>query len=387
MPEITSCPDCEKKLRVPDDLLGKKVRCPGCSIMFVAQAGVGLPDQPRAAAAPPSRSEAYSERRSSAPSSGSRNDYADRPARRDDYDDRPRRRDDYDDRPRSRRDEDEDYRDRDRPRYRDEDDRRPRDSSKAWRGVRLGLTFAIISGWLVLGLIGLAAISAGIFLLAGVSLFGSVIGASPNQAAGRAMGGAVAMGLGVILVAILLGLLALASTVLKLVGYGICLQVPASRNNSAKGLIIAAFSCACASLFLSFMGWGFSGATHISGGLSALVSLTGFILWMLFLRSVAIHLRGSDVARRIVACLIAWGCYGGAAFLLLVILIIAGAMAFAGAVSSGSAAGAVRTGTAFMIFAILMYALIGLAWLALYVWSVLLVVQVRGLVDRHLSRS
>jgi len=37
MPEITSCPDCSKKLRVPDDLIGKKVRCPGCSKMFTAQ--------------------------------------------------------------------------------------------------------------------------------------------------------------------------------------------------------------------------------------------------------------------------------------------------------------------------------------------------------------
>ena len=32
------CPSCDQKLRVPDDLLGKKVKCPACKTMFKATA-------------------------------------------------------------------------------------------------------------------------------------------------------------------------------------------------------------------------------------------------------------------------------------------------------------------------------------------------------------
>jgi hypothetical protein len=37
MPEITSCPQCERKLRVPENLIGKQVKCPGCGNAFVAR--------------------------------------------------------------------------------------------------------------------------------------------------------------------------------------------------------------------------------------------------------------------------------------------------------------------------------------------------------------
>jgi hypothetical protein len=36
MPEEFSCPHCEKKLKVPDHLLGKRVKCPGCGNGFLA---------------------------------------------------------------------------------------------------------------------------------------------------------------------------------------------------------------------------------------------------------------------------------------------------------------------------------------------------------------
>jgi predicted Zn finger-like uncharacterized protein len=39
MAEIVQCPQCDRKLRVPDDLLGKKVKCPTCGTMFVGEAG------------------------------------------------------------------------------------------------------------------------------------------------------------------------------------------------------------------------------------------------------------------------------------------------------------------------------------------------------------
>lgn len=37
MPEIVACPECNGKLRVPDESLGKKVKCPKCSKTFVAE--------------------------------------------------------------------------------------------------------------------------------------------------------------------------------------------------------------------------------------------------------------------------------------------------------------------------------------------------------------
>src|SRR5262249_4814280 len=36
MPLITTCPECSKTVRVPDALLGRKVRCPECKHIFSA---------------------------------------------------------------------------------------------------------------------------------------------------------------------------------------------------------------------------------------------------------------------------------------------------------------------------------------------------------------
>jgi hypothetical protein len=38
MPAIISCPSCDRTLRVPDELLGKKVKCPSCGLIFVGTA-------------------------------------------------------------------------------------------------------------------------------------------------------------------------------------------------------------------------------------------------------------------------------------------------------------------------------------------------------------
>src|SRR5262245_2341924 len=46
MPEIVQCPQCNRKLRVPDDLLGKKVKCPTCGTMFVGEVTGGPPPPP-----------------------------------------------------------------------------------------------------------------------------------------------------------------------------------------------------------------------------------------------------------------------------------------------------------------------------------------------------
>lgn len=41
MPITVTCPKCNKQLRVRDELVGKKLRCPGCGNTFDARAGAG----------------------------------------------------------------------------------------------------------------------------------------------------------------------------------------------------------------------------------------------------------------------------------------------------------------------------------------------------------
>src|SRR5437879_4521592 len=36
MPQLIKCTSCKKKLRVPDNLAGKKVKCPSCGSTFMA---------------------------------------------------------------------------------------------------------------------------------------------------------------------------------------------------------------------------------------------------------------------------------------------------------------------------------------------------------------
>src|SRR5262245_58674071 len=53
MPEIVQCPQCSRSLRVPDDLLGKKVKCPTCNGMFVAELGGAAPKSAPDSESPP----------------------------------------------------------------------------------------------------------------------------------------------------------------------------------------------------------------------------------------------------------------------------------------------------------------------------------------------
>jgi len=43
MAEILTCPSCNRKLQVPDNLVGQDVQCPTCSATFLAQAAGSVP--------------------------------------------------------------------------------------------------------------------------------------------------------------------------------------------------------------------------------------------------------------------------------------------------------------------------------------------------------
>ena len=86
MPDLTQCPECQRKLSVPDGQLGQEVRCPSCGNQFTAERFI--PPRPEAIASEPLEPEP--------PRPSSRRPPDDRDYdRRDDDDrddDRPRRR-------------------------------------------------------------------------------------------------------------------------------------------------------------------------------------------------------------------------------------------------------------------------------------------------------
>ena len=55
MPDITQCPECQRKLNVPDGQIGTVVRCPACGAEFTAEPHVASRSAP--APEPPPRSE------------------------------------------------------------------------------------------------------------------------------------------------------------------------------------------------------------------------------------------------------------------------------------------------------------------------------------------
>jgi hypothetical protein len=55
MSETTACPECQRKVRLPEGTLGRKVRCPSCGAAFVATAGA------RPAAPPPPPANPFAE--------------------------------------------------------------------------------------------------------------------------------------------------------------------------------------------------------------------------------------------------------------------------------------------------------------------------------------
>jgi hypothetical protein len=407
MPEIIACPDCDKKLRVPDGLLGKKVRCPGCGGMFLATAGgvtgpvTDEPPSPQARRpARPSRSEAIEEkprapaRRPSAP---------------------PRDDEDEDDRPRSRRREEEEE-DEDHPRRRepydedeeDEDTPRPRSKREGWRKVRLGINLIIISIWVILGLV--------VVSMCGGVLIGVTGAASMSSArtSGQAVGdpSAAATGFGVIALMALVFVIGLASNVLRLAGHGFCMAVPPKRGSAIKGLAVATFALAVGQIVCSYLGnvvsWvsgaGFAGtgirvnpALGLGGsgaaiGLALLgmaAGIASYIVFLFFLRSVAFAVRQPDLARTIRTFLIAVASALGAtivAYGLMIALVGAAVVSsFGGGGRAPNQAAAGALGGVMILFMVFGCVFV-VAGLGLFVWYIVILHQVRGAIDRYLRR-
>lgn len=138
MATITSCPKCAKQVQVPDELIGKRVQCPECKNVFVAEvAGTAVSTTPKksspgtSSSAPPPLPPSTPEWEK--PRSRSVDD-------EDEEDDRPRKK-------KSRRRADDDDEDDDRP------SRRRRNNYAPHRGgmiLALGL-IALIGGFIIGG--------------------------------------------------------------------------------------------------------------------------------------------------------------------------------------------------------------------------------------------
>jgi predicted Zn finger-like uncharacterized protein len=95
MPSVIACPSCQKQLKVPDELIGRNVKCPGCKETFTAQlASKSAPPQEEIVERPSKRA---------APPPDEEDDEPRRPVRRRDDDDDEERDDERDARPSRRR--------------------------------------------------------------------------------------------------------------------------------------------------------------------------------------------------------------------------------------------------------------------------------------------
>jgi uncharacterized membrane protein len=378
MPLIITCPDCDKKLRVPDNLLEKKVKCPKCGVMFTATPE-GETDKVPARPAPRAREERI----------GPKPTKPRRPPPPEEDEDYPRRR-----RP-PREEEEEEF---------EEEGGKKKYIREGWKKVRMGLTLVIIALWILIGSLAVLILGITLAMLVGLSGFIAAAqkisgtgGGMANQQAAQAAAGSAAAGAagGLLLGCLTIGLLFvlyLAFAVLYVTGKGICLYVPKKKGSAVKGLAIAAFSCSAAWIGLYLLGFagnllsGVSRTTQVFGMLGGCANLTSFacliaghIIFMLFLRSVCLNIRFEETARAVTTCLIGQGIY-----IVVCILAAIGSCLF---VFAGMAAGSLETmgvGGAVMGILTLIMILVGVG---VQVWYILVVQRVRGAVDRYIARS
>ena len=403
MPQIVTCPDCGRKLKVPDDLVGKRVKCPGCGQKFVGEVEGGGEEAEETA--PPRTSVATS-----------RSDDAPRSRRRDE--------DEIEDRPKSRRrdeEEDEDYPVKRRRRDEDGGGMEPTKGEirTGWERVRFGLNLIIIAVWIGVGTVVVAVLGWLCLVLFGAASFGSTMsslfsatGASNQQEQVHEVGGAVgnmagtgaALIAGGCLVGGLMILLSLAATGCSMTGEGFCMGIASTKKTQAlKVLAIVVFCLACANLLIPMASFGGGALLARDGGgclifagdlLWGLLWLAEIICFLLFLRGVAVVMKRDTLAQNVVFYMIGLGVYALFIPVAWVVMIFAFFGSMFSAISSvnannpGAAAGNVAgTGAAMFVGGLACFGVVLLVGLALFVWYIVLLYQVRSAVDGWLDRN
>jgi hypothetical protein len=428
MPEVVTCPKCQRKSRVPDNLMGKRVKCPGCNEVFTAEAGPAPPPPKPQRKADEDDRETY--RTEDEPRRRRRSDDDDEDER---VSDRPRRRgrddeDEEDDRPRRSRtredDEDDERVTRRRGRYgrddyededdEDEDDDRPRGRRRGgvaadWLRIHRGLGLVLAA--IILNVVLSIVLVIGMFAVMGAA-FGAMAGpppAGPGGAAGKAAGGAVALGAGIIILGILAILGSLVALGLKITGHAFCLPSPTAYGS--KGLAVATLVLVLTHLGCQILNWIISFASLGAQGLQAVANPMGagaaanvlatiigwigilaaagaFYVFLFYMRSLA-QVTGYDgLARNIVIyaittvaasvglCLVS--CAG---------IAIAAGMAGAAAAQQQQGGGVGNPGAAIAGMGALGLVCGGvwvLYFLGMFIWYIVILVQTRGAVATRL---
>ena len=351
MPILSRCPLCQRQVRVPENLLGRKVRCPACQQTFVASAeGGAAPSRP--AAQPPPEQYKEAPRR--------------RAARREEptYEEVPEEEDEEEPRPRRLRSQAQIYED-------EEEYERPRRTAGRradWAKVRTGVTLVLVSVILAILLIPIAIV---IMIVAGG-------GAAAAAQQGRPGAGVAAFGAGV-LVGVLLGRLV---RLLSLIGNIICLAAPpkyGAKNLAVATLILMSVSAVCQ--LVSFL----VAPLGIVGGLAY---AAGFFVFLFFLRALARCLRADSLEASVKNLLILYGVTIGLTIVTVILVVGLGAGAALAAARGGGNPGAAGAGLGAM-------ALVGLgcgcidilAGLAAFIWYIIVLVQTRTQITYYLERG
>jgi hypothetical protein len=388
MPQIITCPDCGRKLRVPDELVGKKVKCPDCKVKFTG--GITTKPNGQPAKTAPARAKDDDEQRVATAPLGKK---AGR-AKDDDDDDRPSSRSRDDERPARkrkgrRRDEEEDE---DHPsRYsEDEDDEdRPRTGStaqerrKGWKMTLLGLNLIIYGIYTLLGTLALGLLGCATLFLIGV---GGISTLDPDIMTGSAAGAAI----GAMILYGALGLGYFAALVLQTTGHGFCMAIPNKPGTGRKPLAIATFSCVCAIILLDLVTCGamfmLRGRGQFVGVLPLGVGIGWFVCYFLFLRAVAVAMREPGLAKEIVIYMITLPVLIVVLPLLSCLMAMIGGFAMLGvAANSNSPQGtAGSVGGMFLLGAICNLVLICI-WIGMFIWYVVIVHKVRNAVRGYVD--
>jgi len=368
MPEIITCPDCGRKLRVPAALVGKKVKCPDCNTKFTG----GITTAPAGKTGAPARSKPR--------------DDDDRPSkssiRRDE--DRPRDRDDDEDYPRRRR----------RPDYDEDDDRddnivrRPSKANKraGWKMTLTGLNLLCYATYVYLGSIAVLILGACILGMIGA---GGVSSGNANFRGGSLVGA----GIGIVVLYGIYFVGQLVTTVLQGTGHGFCMTIPPKEGSPRKAMAIATFSCFCAIIVFYLLSCGVNlGLRGRAAGIGAvlaflplLIAIGYFICYGIFLRGVALDMREPGLAQQVLYFMIAVPVIMVLSIIMGVLMVVVMGAATFGAASSSTGQGAAAN----MGGAVIFMAGCGLLFLCIaigmVVWYILLVHQLRKAVKNYVG--
>jgi predicted Zn finger-like uncharacterized protein len=373
MPENIQCPNCQRSLRVPDNLIGKKVKCPTCGTAFMA--AVGTPELPavppvEAPVTPPPPAPPL---RPPPPPFREVQD-------EDDYEELADRR--------PWRDED------DEERAYEEDEEQGANAGRdeqrrAWQRVRTGITLNIVS--ICTSFAGFAVLVIGTMALVIPAAMEAV---KKPPAPGRPAGvPKIEPPPGLDTVVLVGGLIILAAIVINLVGYAFSAKAPPKHH--ARSLVIATLCFAVLSVVLSvgqqLLGVGLGGLVPpwIFQHVVAMVTLATYFLFLFFLMAVCRCLRASGVEKSIQFLTITAG-ITVAGYLLILVLIafmapqFQAAAAAAAAQPKGGAAPQLPPAVLGVGACVCGETVLFLVWC---VWYLVALAQVRGVISRYLARA